>query len=93
MHGLLEQWWLATASEVAALWGKCDQHSPHPCDCVPEAAPQAGACGPGQLFELELLSLRCVSESYSTFLWPPAMCNHSCIKKEWLHYERGCKFE
>ena len=58
MHGLLEQWWLATASHGAALWGRCAQHSPHPCDCVPEAAPQAEACGPGQIFGPETILLK-----------------------------------
>ena len=28
------------------------------------------------------LSLRCYPEQYSTLLWPPAMCNHSCIRQE-----------
>ena len=41
MHGLLEQRWLATASHGAALWERCAQHSPHPRDYAPEAAPQA----------------------------------------------------
>ena len=41
MHGLLEQRWLATASHGAALWRRGTQHSPHPSDYAPEAAPQA----------------------------------------------------
>ena len=60
MHGFLEQRWLAAASHGAALWGRCAQHSPLSCDCVPEAAPQAEACGPGQIFgrETTLLKVR-----------------------------------
>ena len=38
---LVRAGWLATASHGAALWGKCAQHSPHPRDYAPEAAPQA----------------------------------------------------
>ena len=66
MHGLLEQRWLATASHGAALWGRCVQHSPHPCDCVPEAAPQAEACGSGQIFgpETTLLKVRFLEAIY-----------------------------
>ena len=60
MHGLLEQRWLATASHGAALWVRCVLHFPHPCDCVPEAAPQAEASGPGQIFgpDTTLLKVR-----------------------------------
>ena len=58
IHGLLERRWLATASHGAALWGRCVQQSPHPCDCVPEAAPQAEACGPGQIFGPETILLK-----------------------------------
>ena len=32
------------------------------------------------------LSLRCDPEQYSTLLWPPAMCNHSCIRQELACY-------
>ena len=60
MHGLLEQLWLATASHGAALWGRCVQYSPRPCGCVPDAAPQAEACAPGQIYgpETTLLKVR-----------------------------------
>ena len=34
----------------------------------------------------KLLSLRCDPEKYSTLLWPPAMCNHSCIRQELACY-------
>ena len=50
MHGLLEQRWRATASPGAALWWRCAQHSPHPRDYAPEAAPQAEGYGEGQIF-------------------------------------------
>ena len=58
MHGLLEHQWLATASHSAAVWGRYAQHSPHPCDCVPEAAPQPEACGPRQIYGLEITHLK-----------------------------------
>ena len=32
------------------------------------------------------LFLRCHPEQYSTLLWPPAMCNHSCIRQELVCY-------
>ena len=32
------------------------------------------------------LSLRCDPEQYSTLLWPPATCNHSCIRQELACY-------
>ena len=35
------------------------------------------------------LSLRCDPEQYSTLLWPPAMCNHSCIRQELACYRIG----
>ena len=59
MHGLLEQRWLATAGHGAALWGRCAQHSPHPSDYAPEAAPQAEGYGKGQIFgpETTLLNM------------------------------------
>ena len=34
----------------------------------------------------EPLTLRCDPEHYSTLLWPPAMCNHSCIRQELACY-------
>ena len=35
------------------------------------------------------LSLRCNPEQYSTLLWPPAMCNHSCIRQDLARYAGG----
>ena len=32
------------------------------------------------------LSLKCDPEQYSTLLWPPAMCNRSCIRQELACY-------
>ena len=62
MRGLLEQRWLATANDGVVLWGKCVQHSPHPRECVPEAAPAeaapAEAYGPGQIFRPETTLLK-----------------------------------
>ena len=36
----------------------------------------------------KLLSLRCDPEQYSTLLWPPVTCNHSCIRQELACYPR-----
>ena len=37
----------------------------------------------------KLLSLRCDPGQYSTLLWPPAMCNRSCIRQELACYIKG----
>ena len=70
-YGLLEQRWLATASHDAALSGRMcvQQYSPHPWDCVPEAAPHVDApfCGRGEVFEQEAALLKVVFQS-SKFL-------------------------
>ena len=34
-------------------------------------------------------SLRCDPEKYSTSLWPPIMCNHSCIRQELACYRNA----
>ena len=35
------------------------------------------------------LNLRCDPEQYSTLLWPPVVCNHSCIRQELAGYTRS----
>ena len=35
-------------------------------------------------------SLRCDPEQHSTLLWPPAVCNHSCIRQELNNYSCCC---
>ena len=35
------------------------------------------------------LSLGCDPEQYSTLLWPPAVCNYSCIRQEFACYSNA----
>ena len=46
------------------------------------ARPRLRARAKDRSLDRKLLSLRCDPEQYSTLLWPPAMCNHSCIRQE-----------
>ena len=48
--------------------------------------PRLRARAKDRSMDRELLSLRCDPEQYSTLLWPPGMCNHSCIRRELAYY-------
>ena len=48
--------------------------------------PRLRARAKDRSFNRKLLFLRCDSEQYSTLLWPPVTCNHSCIRQELACY-------
>ena len=75
------------ASHSAAVWGRCPS-TPRTLAIMRllRPRPRLRAKAKDRSMDRKLLSLRCDPEQYSTLLWPPAMCNHSCIRQELAYY-------
>ena len=62
------------------------QHSVLPATMRLRPRPRLRARAKDRSLGRKLLSLRCGPEQYSTLLWPPVTCNHSCIAQELACY-------